>query len=218
MNDTIYGAGGLQIGTWSDFWSRYQLPQGITATPETTAPETAQASPALGYVSAGAMGVTAVANIFSAYNSAKTQRALRQINAQMQEINRNIAEKQAQSALRQSEFKIAALTLNAGKVKSAQRVSLSANGVVMGKGTSAELMASTDIMKEIDVKNQRLNGIMSAFGYRFKALGMDAAAAESRMRASASNPWLAASGQMAESVGSMGYQFYGLKKVGLLGG
>lgn len=220
MDNTIYGPSGMDLGTWSDFWSRYQLPDvgmSVDVGQVSMATEGGGFS-GLGTVSMASSIVTGAANIYSAYQSAKTQKAMYEIQEEMAQINQRIAERQAQSALRQSEFKIAAITLRAGQIKSSQKVSLAANGVALGKGTAAEVMASTDLMKEIDVNTERLNGIMSAWGYRFKGLGYQADAMEARLKASSSNPLLAASGEFGRQSARIGTQYYNYRKSGLLGG
>ena len=217
MDDFIYGPDGSSLGTWSDFWSRYGTPEGTWAD-EPVASETVDGFSGLGSITMGASLFTGAANIYSAYQNAKTKKALYDVQEEMANINQRIAERQAQSVLRQSEFKIAALTLRAGQIKSSQRASLAANGIQLGVGSAAEITAGTDLMKEIDMNTERLNGIMSAWGYRLKGLGYQSEAAEARLKGSSSNPLLAASGEFGRQSARIGTQYYNYRKSGLLGG
>lgn len=96
--------------------------------------------------------------------------AMARINArsirQTAEINARIAELGAQSALAQGEQQSNTLSLKAGQLKSTQRAAMAANGIDLGVGNAAEIQASTDLMKEIDMNQIKSNAISNAWGYR----------------------------------------------------
>ena len=216
-DDIIYGPDGSSLGTWTDFWSRYELPDVPLAEDSTVG--RAEGFSGLGAITMGASLFQGAASVYAAYETAKTQQALYDVQEEIAKINERMYERQAQSALRQSEFKIAALTLRAGRIKSSQRASFAANGIsITGGGTTTEVFASTDLMKEIDMNNERLNGIMSAWGYRFKGLGEQVSAAEARLRGAGNNPLLAAAGELGRQSARVGTQYYNYRKSGLLGG
>lgn len=192
-------------------WSNWQL-DGNTISRKSDGANT------LGTMGLVAMGATTAASIYSTFQGMKTQRTLYKLQEEIAQINQRISEKQAQSALRQSEFRIAALTLQAGQLKSTQRTSLAANGVrVDAAGTAAEITTSTDLMKEIDVKNERLNGIMSAWGYRFQGINAGAKAAEYQLRGSSTQSLLGVSGALSQGLADIGRTVYNYNKMGLLG-
>ena len=57
---------------------------------------------------------------------------------------------------------------------------MGANGVRIGSGSTAEVLASTDMMKKLDMNTVKLNAISSAWGY--KAQGIQASNAGSVAR------------------------------------
>lgn len=121
----------------------------------------------------GAANVTtAVANAISqaasSYYSTKVAKYTAEAQARIQEANARKAELSALSALNQSQWRIMGLTQRAGQIKSAQKGAMAANGIRIGVGSSARVLATTDIMKEIDVNNEYANGYRAAWGYRIQ--------------------------------------------------
>ena len=60
----------------------------------------------------------------------------------------------------------------------------------MGEGSAAELQASTDIVKEIDVNQIKSNALNNAWGYRMQAAGFEGQALMAE--ASKQSAWLTA--------------------------
>jgi hypothetical protein len=81
-------------------------------------------------------------------------------------VNARIAELGAQSVLAQAEKEAVNLTLKAGALKSTQKAAMAANGIDLGVGSAAEVIASTEIMKESDMQTIKENSVRSAWGYR----------------------------------------------------
>ena len=105
-----------------------------------------------------------VTSAIGSYYSAATQKATLQGQAAVADVNARIAELGAQSALYQGQQQVGAVSLNAGRMKSAQRAAMAANGIDLGVGSAVELQASTDIMKEIDMATIEANAMRSASG------------------------------------------------------
>lgn len=82
------------------------------------------------------------------------------------EVNARISEMGAQSALAQGEQQSNVLSLKAGQLKSSQKAAMAANGIDLGVGSAAEVQASTDLMKEIDMNQIQANAVRNAWGYR----------------------------------------------------
>lgn len=97
-------------------------------------------------------------------------------NIRMANVNARISELGAQSVLRQGQHEAGRLTLQAGQLKSRQRTSMAANGIDISQGNAAEILASTDLMKEADVSTIEANATRSAWGYRTEALNAKAQA------------------------------------------
>ena len=71
-------------------------------------------------------------------------------SAQMSAINARQAEFAAQQATMAGQRAIGRYTMEAGQRRAAARTSLAARGIQAGVGTSAEIMASMDLVKEVD--------------------------------------------------------------------
>lgn len=118
-------------------------------------------------------------------NNALMARKFGEFNASNQEFNARLMEFGAQQELQKGAADVAKLTLQAGQVKSSQRASMAANGIDIGQGSAAEVQASTDVMKQIDVNTLTANAIRSAFGYRQQAVNYQLGAMSTRMQAEA---------------------------------
>ena len=134
--------------------------------------------------------------------------------ARMADRNARMAELDAQSILRAGRQQIGLLTLRAGHEKSRRRVSAAARGVDLGVGSTAELMASEDIAREIDKSVVRTNTVRAANATRMQAVnsrnqGTFARLGASNLRRSADSisPALAGLTSAAGSTGRIA-QFY----------
>lgn len=140
----------------------------------------------------------AIGAVASAYIGA---RALGKVQKSQEQILRNNQASQqigVEMAYRQGEAIISRVTRKAGQVKGRQRTAAAANGVAIGVGNSAELMASTDIQKEEDMQNARLNAIANAWGYQ-NAAGQYGAQAASLSAVSGYNSGSGAYGKSFDS-------------------
>ncbi len=110
-----------------------------------------------------------IAALYSGWESGRTNKFVAKMQAKIAEQNRQMAQMAAESAFRQGEAQIASLTYQAGQVKAQQRAAFGANGVRIGVGSTAEVTASTDTMKRLDVLNVRMSALNSAWGYKQEA-------------------------------------------------
>lgn len=120
----------------------------------------------LGGVSIGLAIGQAVGSVYNAYNSMKTAKYVAKANERIAENNRQIAQMGVESAYLQRDSQIAKLTYEAGQTKAKQRTAYGASGVAVNVGSSAEVLASTDIMKEVDKKTVRMNALSTAWNYK----------------------------------------------------
>lgn len=121
-----------------------------------------------------------IGSVYSAYSTGKTLKYVSKKQEEIAENNRQMAQMSAESAYRQGESQMAQLTYKAGQVKAQQRVAMGTNGVKIGSGSTAEVLASTEVMKRLDMNSVKLNAISSAWGY--KAQGLQASNAGSIAR------------------------------------
>lgn len=157
-------------------------------------------------------GAGAASSAIGAYYSAKQQRTALKMQADMAEINARSAETTAQSAMRSGEKEVGRLTLQAGQLKSRQRATMAANGVDLGAGSASELLASTDIMKEIDKNAIEENATRTAWGYRVQGTNFSNEALMKRATASGIDPNLAAVSSLLGSASQVASSWYSLAK------
>lgn len=104
------------------------------------------------------------------YYSAQSKASSIKFQADMDALNAQMSEKQAQNALFQGERQAGQVSMKYGQLKSSQRAAMAANGVDLGTGSAAEVQASTDLSKEIDMNTIASNATRSAWGFRTQSL------------------------------------------------
>lgn len=163
--------------------------------------------------SAMALNVAGMASgAVGSYYSAKNQKIQLEGQARLADINARIAELGAQQELIRGEKEVGQITMQAGRLKSAQRVALAANGVDLGQGNAAELQASTDLMKEIDMNTAQANAVRSAWGYRTQGVNMQNDALVKRATAAGIRPGMAAASSLLGSAGQVAGSWYQMNK------
>lgn len=153
-----------------------------------------------------------------AFFGAKNQKSNLVAQAAVADTNARISELGAQTELRRGNSQVGALTLKAGQLKSSQRARLAANGVDLGQGSAAEIQASTDIMKEVDVNTLTANAVQSAWGYRTQATNYTNEGITRRAAASGISPIGSAATSLMSSAGQVASSWYSLNKAGALKG
>lgn len=139
------------------------------ATTPTTTGSTGLTPAQAGY---GSLMMQAISGVITAFGSASVARhnnAIAQSRANIARINAQAMELQAQAVLRANETATVQKTMAAGRTKSAQRAALAANGIAVAEGSAAELQASTDIVKKMDMNTMKENAVRNAWGYRMQS-------------------------------------------------
>lgn len=157
-------------------WADLTLPDfssiGSTAASAASASSGTGASSGLSSVqTAGLWGtaIQAIGNAWIGYSQAKRMNDWYDSMERIAEINRQRAVIQANAALNASNQNISRITAQYGAVKSKQRVGMAANGVALGFGNSKEILATTDLYKQMDANTAYANGLNAAMGYMSKA-------------------------------------------------
>lgn len=118
----------------------------------------------------------AVQGAIGSYYQAQSQQY--QLNSQasnmrfqgaMADLNARGAEFTAEQYLEQGNRQIGKVTMRAGQVKSAQKAAMAANGIQLGEGSAAEVVATTDLMKETDALTINANSVRAAASARAQA-------------------------------------------------
>ena len=125
-------------------------------------------------------GIKMLGQAYTAWTGLKTQAALSEAQAGMADVNAKIMELGVDIAYRRRDAEIGNLTLRAGQIKAQQRVAFASRGVALGVGSTAEVAASTELQKEVDVLTAEMNGLMSAWNYKRQAAMFRAQAAGAR--------------------------------------
>lgn len=157
---------------------------------------------------------SALAGMVGTYYSAESRKNNLHYQARMAEINGRISELAAQGEMLRGERAIADVTMRAGRVKSAARVAMAANGIDMGEGNAVEIQASTDLLKEMDVNTIRANAVRAAWGHRMNAVDASNQARSADASADGINPGSAAATSLLDSASSVAGSWYQLNRTG----
>lgn len=141
---------------------------------------------------AGASIFSSVASMFSAWSASKTEKKLYAIQAKMQALQAQAAKNQAEDILRAGNQKVAAITYQAGQAKASSKVSMAASGVRVGTGSSKEVLATHDIVKEMQVNQTIANTIAQSYGAKRQAVNASNKALAIEAQGQGISPWAAA--------------------------
>lgn len=157
----------------------------------------------------------ALTSTVGGYYGAQTQAANLRSQATLADINARISELGAQSALEQGKQQKASLTLQTRQLKGRQRATQAASGIDLGVGSAAELRASTDLMKEIDVGTLRANAVRNAWGHRTQAVNFQNQATMARASASGINPIGTAATTLLSGASNVASSWYSMSRAGV---
>ncbi len=169
----------------------------------------------------------AVTGAIGSYYAAQSQKAQLEsqassmrFQADISQLNAVQAEFTAQQILRAGQQKQGQIGLRAGKIKSSQRASLAARGIDLGVGSAVETIATTDLMKEIDMLTVNSETVRSAEAARLQRqnymtqAALQDVSAENVMASSRTiSPSLAATSSLLGSAGSVANAWYQDRKL-----
>lgn len=115
--------------------------------------------------------------------NAESSAANLEFNASMADINARQMENNAQWTMLAGQRQIGQITMRAGKIKSAQRASQAARGIVLGYGSTAEEVATTDLVKEMDAITINVNATRAAESARVQKVNFENQALLARVSA-----------------------------------
>lgn len=110
----------------------------------------------------------------------KLNAAMAESDASLLEMNASITKTQGQIAIQQGQREEQRLRLGSAQVKGTQRAGFAANGVDLGVGSAARVLATTDYMTEVDAGEIRANAARAAFGYKVQEANQKFAAMSAR--------------------------------------
>ncbi len=169
----------------------------------------------------------AVTGAIGSYYAAQNQKAQLESQASsmrfqsdISELNAAQAEFTAQQILRAGQQKQGQIGLRAGKIKSSQRASMAARGIDLGVGSAVETIATTDLMKEIDMLTVNADTVRSSEAARLQRQNYLTASALQDVSASnlaasgdSISPFMAAGSSILGSAGSVANASYQDRKL-----
>lgn len=160
-NQVVYGGGGAGVDV--------QLTKdlGYTAKPNTGSSGSNKSG--IGAAGIASTIIGTLANAWVSYSAGKREADAYAFQERIAAINEKRAKMQAQATLHNSNRNIANITGQYAQMKSKQRVGFAANGVALNFGSSKEVLATTDLYKQMDVNTAYSNGINAALGYMANA-------------------------------------------------
>jgi len=105
----------------------------------------------------------------SAQYQAKSQASSLNFQSDMAAINASQAELSAQSIQEQGKTQVSQYTMRYGQERSAAVTGMAARGVALGEGSSKEVLASMDLVKDLDVLSINSNATRAAWSERTAA-------------------------------------------------
>jgi hypothetical protein len=150
----------------------------------------------------------------------ESQASSLEFQADMSRLNAVQAEFTAQQIMRAGNLKQGQVSLRAGKIKSSQRASMAARGIDLGVGSAVETIATTDLMKEIDMLTVNAETVRSAEAARLQRQNyltqgalQDVSASNLSASASTISPGMAATTSLLGSAGSVATAWYQDRKL-----
>lgn len=165
----------------------------------------------------GAMGAGAAMSAVGSYFGAKSQQTALRGAADIADINAGQTELAAQQELARGNAQVAQVTRRAGQIKGSQRAAMAKNGIDLGEGNAAEVIASTDIMKDEDVNTITANAVRAAWGQRIVATNQRSDANAKRAGADSISPLMAGATSLIGSASQIAGSWYMMNKAGATG-
>lgn len=167
----------------------------------------------LGQFGTGASAAGGIMSVIGAIGAAQGRKSQLAAEAEIARINAVSAENAARSALMVGQREEQRSRLATARLKSRQQVSLASNGVDLGEGSAARMIAETDILGEIDANTIAANAVQAAWGYRTQATNFRGEAAMRSAQRSAISPFLAGASSLLTSAGQVAGQWYTSKSM-----
>lgn len=212
---------GINAGTAARFGGLFgSAPAAAAAAPAAlpasvpTAAQTAQAAQAAQTATTLQVGGAFIAAI-GAVSSVMSSRLALKGAAEIAAINAGVAERAAQQEEARGQELIAQATERAGQVKGSQRAAMAANGIDLGEGSAAEILTSTDMVKEHDIQTIQANAVRAAWGHRMNATSLTNQARSNMASADSASPLLAGTSSLLSSAGQIAGSWYAMNKNGV---
>jgi hypothetical protein len=120
----------------------------------------------------------------SQQNQLRMQAQNAQFQAEMSRINRRAAEFTAGEVGRQGQLQAGRYTMGAGQARAGARAAMAGRGIALGQGSARDIIASMDIIKEIDRLNINASTVRAQEAARLQAFNLGTQATMQSLTAS----------------------------------
>lgn len=172
----------------------------------------AAAAPALLPYILGLSAASTVVSTIGAYQQAQGQKNMNEYQAAVSRNNAQVAEWQAQDALKRGDEAANAARRQADQQKGMLRVGQAARGLDLNEGTAADLQDQIDFFSVADQARARDNGKKEAWAKRAQGQNATNDAAMYSATADSINPLFAAGTTLLSSAGSVAEKWYAYSK------
>lgn len=162
----------------------------------------------------GAQVGGALSSAIGAYASVKSTKASMRMQAILNDINAQTAERTADSTLAAGQHEEQSSMLRTAQLKSTQQSEFASHGIDLGEGSAARVLTSTDVMGAIDKNTIAANAVRSAWGYRTAAVNDNNGALFAAASAGSLSAGSSAATSLLGSAGSVAQNWYMLNKQG----
>lgn len=162
----------------------------------------------------GSAAIGGVMSVIGAISAAQGRKQQLAAEAEIQRINAAAAESAARSALMVGQREEQRSRLATANLKSKQQASLGANGIDLGEGSAARMIADTDILGAIDANTIAANAVQAAWGYRTQSVNYTNDARLKSATADAISPGLAGASSLLTSAGQVASSWYMFNRAG----
>lgn len=160
-------------------------------------------------------GGAAASTIGSIASAVQTKAALRSA-ARIADINAGMTEVAAGQTRRDGMTMASRRKMEGERTRSAQVARMAANNIVVGDGSSAAVLASTDYATTVDADQIEANAIRQALGLKTEAGNLRAQAAGQRALAAGISPFLEGATSALTGAASVAQSYYKLQQSGAL--
>lgn len=160
----------------------------------------------------------ALTSAVGAYYSSQAQKSALQYQALVADTNANLAEKAAQSTLLQGQQEANRIQLKTAQLEGAQHATMAANGIDLGEGSAARILADTEILGKIDSDTTIANSVRTAYGYRQQETNYQNDAIMKRAGADGISPFGAATSTLLTGAAGVARNWYRPGKGAAAGG
>lgn len=162
----------------------------------------------------GLQGAGAATSAIGAYGSAKSQKSALGFQAQMADMNAQLAERRAQIELDRGAYQAREIERQGARAKGSQRAAMGASNIALDSPTALAIVAGTDMVTAEDAQQARINAVRAAWGHRTDATNMVNEGRAARANARGINPMGAAATSLLGSATSMASSYYGMRRAG----